>query len=237
MLDLAVAVATGGSWLGRYPIDDPGPVVVFWGEGDDADLVRRLDAICEDRGVDPDTLDVVSCCRVPHLGRAHHLDLFRAQVDDVARALLISAVVKSRATDAATEETTVVTELDIIGGSIPDRTVRVVRRVRADDPTDLDSPLHVRVDATETETTPESSDLTPAETKMHAALVAIATAERPATQRTLVDHVAAEHGHGLKRETASRALNRRAELDLCDGAQPAKGAAKLWWPTGEQEGV
>ena len=40
VLDLAVAVASGGAWLGNYPIEIPGPVVVFLGEGRERKMLR-----------------------------------------------------------------------------------------------------------------------------------------------------------------------------------------------------
>jgi hypothetical protein len=48
-LDGAVSVASGTPWLNAFPIDDPGPVVVFAGEGGKQSIVRRLRAICASR--------------------------------------------------------------------------------------------------------------------------------------------------------------------------------------------
>src|SRR5439155_10557469 len=50
MDDLAVSVVTGTPWLGHFPVDAPGPVTLFYGEGGDRNLLRRLDAIVRDRG-------------------------------------------------------------------------------------------------------------------------------------------------------------------------------------------
>ena len=65
--DLTVSVASGTPWLGIFEVDVRGPVLVFAGEGGDRKIVRRLRAICASRGVDPTTLPVRVCARVPHL--------------------------------------------------------------------------------------------------------------------------------------------------------------------------
>src|SRR5690606_28412568 len=75
--------------------------------------------------------------------------------------VLISATVISRNANLATGETTVVTELDTIGGSIPGGTLRVVRRIRAEDPEDLDSTLHYSVVTTEAEPSETDQDMPP----------------------------------------------------------------------------
>lgn len=299
MLDLAVAVASGTPWLGHVPVDDPGPVIIFWGEGDDAGLVRRIDAIARSRDLDPDELPIVICCRVPHLGQQHHLDLFAAELDKTAARLvildplylaargakssdlydmgahletvqhicqrahtalvvvthynrksgrgagritgagpaewgrvLIGATVQNRHTNPDTKATSVVTELDVIGGEIPDSNLRIHRRIAADDPDDLDSPLHYEVDVTETDGRTVDLELKPAEEKLLEALRATATPLEPQPVNKLVDWIAEKYGHGLTRETCSKSLNRLAELDLADGAGDT-GKPKLWWPMDE----
>lgn len=126
--------------------------------------------------------------------------------------VLLSATVKSRRTDADTKATTVITELDVLGGEIADQRLRVVRRIWADDANDIDSPLHLETAATPVEdaspTDPaDSSDqtrkLTPSQTKLIEAMQALG---EPAPIRKLVDWIVEKHGHGLTRETCSRAL-------------------------------
>src|SRR5665213_2054191 len=65
--DLAVSVASGTPWLGIFEVDAPGPVLLFAGEGGERKIARRFRAICESRGVDPATLPIRVCLRVPHL--------------------------------------------------------------------------------------------------------------------------------------------------------------------------
>lgn len=64
--DLAVSVASGTPWLGIFETS-PGPVLVFAGEGGPRKIARRFRAICESRGIDPATLPIRVCLRVPHL--------------------------------------------------------------------------------------------------------------------------------------------------------------------------
>lgn len=71
--DAAVCVATGRSWLGMFPCDAPGPVLVFVGEGGKRNTVRRMRAIAEAHGVRAEDLDIVTVDRVPHLNSASQL--------------------------------------------------------------------------------------------------------------------------------------------------------------------
>lgn len=66
-LDLAVSVASGTPWLGSLPVDDPGPVLVFAGEGGDGNVVRRIRAIAASRQVKPEELPMRVCTRAPKL--------------------------------------------------------------------------------------------------------------------------------------------------------------------------
>lgn len=143
--------------------------------------------------------------------------------------VLISAAVISRHTDPATEATTVLTELDVQGGEVPDRTVRVRRVIRALDPDDLDSPLEYLVDEpdrADTAPTPTGGDLSPAGAKILAALDAQTT---PQPWAVLVDHIAATHGHGLKRPTVSTELNKLRDRALVDYLDTGTGKERLWY--------
>jgi hypothetical protein len=270
-LDLAVSIASGTPWLGFLPIDDPGPVLVFAGEGGKPNIVRRLAAICDAKGLDPDDLAIVICARAPHLSDQTHLELMAQEIetlkpklvlldpfylaaqgadgkdlyamgkllerpqhicDNAGAALLvvthynrregkgamrftgagpaewgrvlIGARVVSRKTDPDTLETTVISELHVIGGEVPDQTFRIKRTIRADDPDDIDSPLRYAVERQEASAETKSDDLPPAACKL---LEAARTLGRPATNKELVDQIAKTHGHGLRRETVSKHLN------------------------------
>jgi len=65
--DLAVSVASSTPWLGIFEVQTPGPVLLFAGEGGARKIARRFRAVCESRCIDPATLPVRVCLRVPHL--------------------------------------------------------------------------------------------------------------------------------------------------------------------------
>jgi hypothetical protein len=73
ILDAAVSVSSGTDWLGRFPIEKPGTVVAFLGEGGKRKTHRRLVAIARSRGLDLADLDIQFCMRVPHLSDEWHL--------------------------------------------------------------------------------------------------------------------------------------------------------------------
>jgi hypothetical protein len=146
--------------------------------------------------------------------------------------ILIGAKVISRHTNIETLATTVVLELDVIGGEIPDQGIRVRRDIHADDPADLDSPLHYNVHVLTVEeavgmAAAGNTDLPPAARKLLEALEAL---DQPSTSSELVDWIADKHGHGLKRETVSRNLNalERVGAVACTNPEKAVGDAKLW---------
>lgn len=144
--------------------------------------------------------------------------------------VLIGATVVSRHTDPVTKATTVVTDLDTLGGDIPDQTLRLRRYIRAADPADLDSPLEYRVDLLDPDE-PDSEDLglPPAAVKL---LAAVRAHKEPATSTQLVDRIVEQHGHGLRRETVSRTLNDLARQGLIESLDLAPGRPKMWLATG-----
>ena len=118
--------------------------------------------------------------------------------------VLIGASVVSRETDPLTSETTVVVQLDAIGGEIADQTLRLKRQIRADDPDDIDSVLHYTVEAGRDDPEPPSRDQRPpAARKLLEALHGIG---HPAHASEIGDAIAAKYGKGLRRETISRHL-------------------------------
>ena len=292
-LDLAVSVASGTDWLGAFPVDDPGSVVIFAGEGGEAAIVRRIRAICASRGLRAEDLAIIVCARAPHLSDVGHMAIFAEQVETTEPRLvlldplylslggsdgrdlygmgqvlerpqivcdslgvsfvvvthfnrggksganrisgagpaewgrvLIGAEVKSRHTDPDTKTTTVVTQLDVIGSEVPDQVFRIKRVIAAEDPDDLDSPLSYDI---ETETvSDDTNDMPPARRKL---LDALRAAAGPRTVSQLVDWIAAEHGHGLRRETSSRELNALAREGLADRIDAGHGGAAEWMTT------
>jgi AAA domain len=69
----------------------------------------------------------------------------------------------------------------------------------------------------------EARELTPAERKVESVLDGT-----PATIPELTERIAARHGHGLKRETVSRALNKLLRHGRADHIDQGAGRAGLW---------
>ncbi|MBI4505554.1 MAG: AAA family ATPase [Chloroflexi bacterium] len=66
-LELAVSVASGTACLGRFPVDTPGPVVVYLAE-DGLPAVRdRIDQLCQHRGLTLARLDPLRVITAPSL--------------------------------------------------------------------------------------------------------------------------------------------------------------------------
>ena len=238
--DLAVSVASGTKWLGIFDVDAPGPVLLFAGEGGERKIARRFRAICESRGIDPSSLPIRVCLRVPHLTSEaamllveeeiaeHHprlviidplylaargargSDLYEmgahlegAQAicqrhgsallivhhwnktgigggakrmsgagPDAWGRVLISAAVISRQTDPITLASTVTLELDFQGDEIAERTVRIRRKVWADDPEDIGTALHYEVELLGAGPGSDAG-LSPAAGRVHAVLVGV----------------------------------------------------------------
>src|SRR5688572_2554322 len=73
-LDLALSVAAGLPWLGRFGCPIPGEVLVFLGEGGERNAVRRLRAIAAHKGIDDlAALPIRLCDRVPKLAAGGEL--------------------------------------------------------------------------------------------------------------------------------------------------------------------
>ena len=79
--DAAVSVASGTAWLGIVPVDAPGPVLVFAGEGGVRKLARRFEAVCEPRDLDPSKLPIRVCPRVPSLTSDAAMELVAAEIE------------------------------------------------------------------------------------------------------------------------------------------------------------
>lgn len=141
---------------------------------------------------------------------------------------LISVGVKSNHTDPVTQATTVRTVWSVKGDEIADNMAAFVRKVWVDDPDDLNSPMHYSV---ELDADPEPAqddagpDLAPAARKI---LEALGQGVEPIDRKTIVDRIAAKHGHGLARETVSRELNRLLDLGLVDRIDEGPGKSDLW---------
>lgn len=61
--------------------------------------------------------------------------------------------------------------------------------------------------------------------------------DMPATIRELVDRAAAKFGHGLKRETVSKALNVLLDTGHVDRLDQGQGKPALWIRAARSEGI
>lgn len=66
-LDIAVSVASGTACLGRFPVDTPGPVVVYLAEDGLPAIRDRLDQLCRHRGLSLEHLDHLHVITAPSL--------------------------------------------------------------------------------------------------------------------------------------------------------------------------
>ena len=290
--DLAVAVASGTPWLDFFKVESPGGVILFYGEGGKANVVRRLKASCTARDLELEELPIAVSTIAPILTNRADVQEIREAVEatrpkllildpfylsagssdmrdlyamgDVlgalqracqptgasvlavwhnnqregsglhrltgagpaawARVVFLSEVISDH-TEAASRATSVLSRMSVVGGEIPSMTYRVQRRVWAEDPDDLESPLHVEVSVTEEAAAAGATDLPPASAKL---LEALRSAAGPATAVELVDSIVRVHGHGLKRETCSRHLNALERQGLVVGESAGPGRSKLW---------
>lgn len=88
-LDLCVSVATGTPWLGRFPVKQ-GYVATYCGEGGARNIVRRIRAICESKGIpttDLDTLWVGE--RAPHLNDPRAVEQLAIDIEEFHPTLVV----------------------------------------------------------------------------------------------------------------------------------------------------
>jgi hypothetical protein len=125
---------------------------------------------------------------------------------------------------------TVLLGFELIGGELPDTRFRVRRRVRADDPADLGSPLAYQVevlladDATVDDAA--AAGLSPSRQWVLGALRAGGGFQ---TVKQLGDRLA-EAGHALKPRTIQVALGELEAAGLAAGNQEGRGLAGYWSP-------
>jgi hypothetical protein len=89
-LDLALSVATGGPFLGHFPVERSGPVLVYLGEGGLRNTYRRFAAIAAHKGIDLlDARNVELVSRPPSLNDSVHCAQIVADVAATNPALVI----------------------------------------------------------------------------------------------------------------------------------------------------
>jgi hypothetical protein len=86
-MDLALAVANGGTWLGKFECVQ-GSVMYFCGEGSPGNTLRRHDAICDFYGYATDC-EIAYAHRVPHFGDLDHLTILHETISKRRPALVV----------------------------------------------------------------------------------------------------------------------------------------------------
>jgi hypothetical protein len=141
--------------------------------------------------------------------------------------VLCSAAVAHRTTspDGAS---TVVLAFEVIGGELADQAFRVRRRIRADDPADLASPLHYTVEVL-ADDPPDDQAGEPSGARQWL-LAALRAGGPQQTVKQLGDHTAAQ-GHPLRKRTIQEALAELEERGLVVGTEQAPGLPRYWSAT------
>ncbi len=138
--------------------------------------------------------------------------------------VLGSAAVEQRKTEP--DKAAIVSLLwEFVGGEIPDLSFRTRRKVWADDPSDLTSPMHYEIEVTEEGVEAAPKDLTPSENRVLAALRSGATE----TVQSIGDELARDgHGKPLKVRTIQDTLQKLLKKQLVNGVEE-EGKAGQWW--------
>jgi AAA domain-containing protein len=126
---------------------------------------------------------------------------------------------------------TVLLGAELIGGEIADTCFRIRRRVRADDPADLGSPLSYAVEVLAAD---DPEDLDPAAAALSKSRQWVLTVLRAGgdlqTVKQLGDRLA-QAGHPLKPRTIQTALGELEGAGLAAGSEEGNGRARYWSPT------
>jgi hypothetical protein len=300
LLDLAVSVASGTPWLGRFPCPNPGQVTMFLGEGGMPGTVRRLEAVAAHKGLELVDLPLRLEFKAPNLGREEHLrfiaeelaaypprlmclDPFylttggrsgtnlnemgellasvQALCEDAGSALVVnvhwnktgtgkgaerftgvgpsawgrvlgSASVEQSTVEADGKTTNVTLGWEFKGGEIADIAFRMRRRVWADDPDDLDSPLHYEVEITGEGVRAAVVAEGPGESLGYAqrrVIAAMRQGGKLLKVNTIGDGIAQDGlGSPLKVQTIRNALQGLERLGLVEGSEEVPGLHRHW---------
>jgi AAA domain len=300
LLDLAVSVASGTPWLGRFPCPAPGPVTLFLGEGGMPGTVRRLRAVTEHKGLDLAELALRLEFKAPNLGRAEHLRFIaeelaahpprllgldpsylttggrsgtnlnemgellasvQALCEDAAAALVVnvhwnktgtgtgaerftgvgpsawgrvlgSASVEQSSTEADGKTSNVTLGWEFKGGEIADATFRMRRRVWADDPDDLNSPLHYQAEVTTEGPHRPMSDSQDGDGLGFAQRRVVAAMRKGGKLlrvQAIGDQIAEDgQGRPLKAQTIRNALQGLEKLGWVEATEEAPGLPRHW---------
>ncbi len=87
--DLAVSVASGTPWLGVYPCETRGPVLLFLGEGGERKMLRRLRAIAATEASTSNSSTFACVSGPPGSASAIHLDAVAEELENYPAVLVI----------------------------------------------------------------------------------------------------------------------------------------------------
>jgi hypothetical protein len=124
----------------------------------------------------------------------------------------------------------VVLGVELIGGEIADTRFRIRRRVRAEDPADLGSPLSYAVDVLADDDNPGDPAVAALSKSRHWVLTAVRAGGDMQTVKQLGDRLA-QAGHPLKPRTIQTALGELEAAGLVQGSEEGNGRARYWSPT------
>jgi hypothetical protein len=142
--------------------------------------------------------------------------------------VLVSVSVVSKNTDEATRRTDVVLEWGFEGDEIPDTEMRIRRRVWADDPDDLNSPMHYEVDQLGDMYLPVEGELPAMRPSAGRVLAVLRKAAGSLTTQAIGDELAADNvGFPLKKRTIQAALEELETMGLAEKVQTF-GSAHIW---------
>jgi hypothetical protein len=124
----------------------------------------------------------------------------------------------------------IVLEVELIGGELADTRFRIRRRIHAEDPADLGAPLSYAVEVLAV----DDEDLDPAAAALSKSRQWVLTALRAGwdlqTVKQLGDRLA-QAGHPLKPRTIQTALGELEAAGLAAGSEEGNGRARYWSPT------
>jgi hypothetical protein len=143
--------------------------------------------------------------------------------------VICSVAIQHRGSDP-NGSSSVLLGFELIGGEIADTRFRLRRRVRADDPADLGSPLSYTVEVL----ADDDQDLDPAAAALSKSrqwvLAALRAGGEFQTVKQLGDRLA-QAGHPLKPRTIQTALGELEAAGLAAGSEEGNGRARYWSPT------
>lgn len=142
--------------------------------------------------------------------------------------VLVSVAVKASSTDAATKATSVTLDWQFVGDEIPTTEVRLRRKVWAEDPDDLASPMHYEIEELEHDGNPAGNDTAGMRPATRRVLAVLRAASVSFTTTEIGDVLAKDStGIPLKARTIQTSLKELEEANLAENDH-AGNRVYLW---------